>query len=163
MSAKSLVMKFGPGAVVNAFAKVNDLITELVTEVTHELRSEASSEAKNKSHRDDSRRKLVRRERVLKLGWRRTLPSWKQLFRHPGSQTVRLQKLHADLGAPSAQLKMDAMRVNEQMIFAKTVEVAQFQHVEKIVDVPVVLRHQAMTIQTEQKTPRKRRTEWLHK
>ena len=31
VSAKSAVMKFGPGAVENPFAKANDLITDLIT------------------------------------------------------------------------------------------------------------------------------------
>jgi len=92
-------------------------VKDLITDLLDRLQSEASSEGLIVLV---SWRKAMRRKRILKLGWRRTLPSSKQLFRSPASWTVRLQ---VDLGALSAQqLKMDAMPVHERKIFATTKE-----------------------------------------
>ena len=63
-----------------------------------------------------------------------------------------VSELQADLGTLFAH-EVVAMRADEQKIFATTVEIPQAQHVDKIVGAPVVLQHQALTIQTEQKTP----------
>ena len=62
-------------------------------------------------------------------------------------------KLHADLGALSAQLLMDAMRVDERKIPAATADTPQLQFTDRVVDVPGVLQQsQAPTMQTVQKS-----------
>ena len=56
-------------------------------------------------------------------------------------------ELHADFGSLSAQMKMDAMRVDEQKISTTTVETAQLQFTYRLVDVPGVLQRRVPTIQ----------------
>ena len=114
--AKSAVMKCGLGAGENPFAKVNELITK-------------SSEANHKSNRDDE---LVKAgEKKVDLETQAAKQSCKVEATVPKSSVLddKVAELHADLG-----------RVNERKIFATTVEIPQAQHVDKIVDPPVVLR-----------------------
>ena len=60
-------------------------------------------------------------------------------------------KLHADLGALSAQLIMDAMRVDERKIPATTAETLQLQSNDRVVVVPGVFQRRVPTIQRVEK------------
>ena len=73
-------------------------------------------------------------------------------------------KLHADLGALSAQLIMDAVRVDDRKISATTADAPQLQFTDRIVDVPGVLQQrQVPTVQTVQKSVEVPQVQFLHK
>ena len=133
------------------FAKINELITDLITDVTNKLRSEDSSEAKYRFHRDDEEADLETHVATHSCKLEATVPKSSVLDND-------VAELH---GSRISQVKVDTMRVDERKIFATTVEMPQAQHVDKIVETPVVLQHQALTIQTEQKTPEVPHTQYL--
>ena len=78
----SAVIKFGVGAGKDPFANVKELITELI----NWLESKASSVASHKYSCDDE---FLRRKRMFKPRWRRTLPCLKQQLRSPRVLGVR--------------------------------------------------------------------------
>ena len=76
------------------------------------------------------------------MTWRRILPSLKQT----SSEVAELNK---NLGAQSAQQqKMDAMRFDEQKIFATTKDDLR----QVTADVPVVMRRQVLVTQRVRRT-----------
>ena len=77
----------------------------------------------------------LRRSRLLT--WRRFLPSLKQM-------SSEIAELNTKLGAQSAQQqKMDAMRFDDQKIFAPTKEDLR----QVTADVPVVMQRQVLVTQ----------------
>ena len=142
---------------------ITDLITDSITDVTNKLQSKASSEAKHKSHRHDESAKACEKKVDLETQVAtyscklETAVSTSSVPDGEGLQSYMRISVLCQL----MSLKMDAMRVDEQKIFATTVEIPQAQHVDKIVDAPVVLQHQVLTIQTEQKTPEVPHTQYL--